>query len=363
VSLEASVRAIHGRVLTRRLVLGVSRGLLLGLAPSAVLLAIHPFAPIPYALVLVMVLPILGGFGGLLWYWFSRPVLGGTVHELDRHLKSYDRFTTAYECAQQGPRNSVEEELVRTTERAAGRLQPGILVPRGLPRETKAAVGLAAFVLMGLVALVPRGDALKRMARDAVVDRQVRKIEKMLEKAAKDGRKIDPELAKKLSGLMNDVKDAKSLDDVFKTAREALAEIERAAAKSGDPAALAAARKLGRVAEYLTRSRTARELAEALEKGDLQRAARLGEQLAQEVKKTGMDPDEARRLAQALQQAAQAGRRITQAANQSFSGSGRGSPPPPGDVARRGGAAGQPQTASAGGGPPPCGHPQCGGGG
>lgn len=362
-SLEASVRAIHGKVLTRRLVLGVSRGLLLGLAPSAVLLAVHPFAPIPYAMVLVVLLPFLGGLGGLAWYRFSRPALGGTVHELDRHLKSYDRFTTAFQCAKVGPRNSVEAELVRTTEAAAGRLQPGILVPRGLPRETKAAVGLAAFVLMGLVALIPRGDALKRMARDVVVDRQVRKIEKMLEKAAKDGRKIDPELAKKLDGLMKDVRDAKSLDEVFQTAREALAEIERAAAKSGDPAALAAARKLGRVAEYLTRSRTARELADALSKGDLQRAARLGEQLAQEVKKTGMDPDEARRLAQALQQAAQAGRRITQSANQSFSGKGPGAPPPPGDVARRGGGQSQPQSGAQGGGPPPCGHPQCSGGG
>lgn len=216
---------------------------------------------------------------------------------LDDRLKGESRFSTALECLARGGRNDVERELLRRVDAECGGLRPATVVPMEPPREATwllvavpvFAVLLALFLRSAIVEVLT--PVVERTALKASVD----ELERRVADLAKGEDPRAKEIADRLKGLLGGLRDARSFEDMLGRAKTLLQELQKAEA---DPEARKALEQLGKVAEFLSRSRTTRQVAEALKQGDLKKAADLTRTLAEQIRSsTGMTKEDMERLA------------------------------------------------------------------
>ena len=265
---------------------------------------VNAYCPLPFGKLLFALLPFLTFFVVLVILWRRRSPQDEVAKGLDKTLDGHDQFATALECMQKPKRNEVETILVQKVNEHANSIQPERVVPIETPKEAKfLAIVLPIFmVFFSLTCYEEVVKMVTPIVQRTVLAKPIKKLEKKLKELEKSKDPKKKAVADKLKKLLGDLKGAKDFDDMLGKAKSLLEQMKK---NENDPQAKQALEQMGKVAEFLSRSKVTRQLADALKKGDMQKAADLTRTLAERIRKsTGMTPQDLKRLAKNFKKSA-----------------------------------------------------------
>ncbi|MBI2945572.1 MAG: hypothetical protein HYY25_15370 [Candidatus Wallbacteria bacterium] len=232
---------------------------------------------------------VLGfGLGGaaVLAALSPRPPAAAVARFLDARLKGQERYMTAEQCAREGGTNDVEVAFLEQIAGECGGMSPGRLVPVEPPWETWGTVSLFVATLVFLLLWMAQA-LLAHWTAPAVAPpveqlvQQMKKVEAELKKP-ECGKEAN-DVASKLSKLLDDLAKGKKPDpEAVRKALLELPQVQKALEQQG-----AKSPKLGRVAQFLSKSNFAEKMDKALQDNDMQQVADLSRELAQSIQDTG----------------------------------------------------------------------------
>ncbi|MBI4867928.1 MAG: hypothetical protein HY816_13370 [Candidatus Wallbacteria bacterium] len=234
---------------------------------------------------------VLGfGLGGaaVLAALSPRPPAAAVARFLDARLKGQERYMTAEQCAREGGTNDVEVAFLEQIAGECGGMSPGRLVPVEPPWETWGTVSLFVATLVFLLlwmaqALLAHWTAPAVAPPVVQLVQQMKKVEAELKKP-ECGKQAN-DVASKLSKLLDDLAKGKKPDpEAVRKALLELPQVQKALEQQG-----AKSPKLGRVAQFLSKSNFAEKMDKALQDNDMQQVADLSRELAQSIQDTGSE--------------------------------------------------------------------------
>ncbi|MBI3890571.1 MAG: hypothetical protein HY303_03470, partial [Candidatus Wallbacteria bacterium] len=247
---------------------------------------------------------VLGfGLGGLamLTAFSKRPPASEVARYLDARLAAHERYLTAEQCAREGNNNEVEDALLEQISVECGGMSAARLAPMEPPWETWGAVSILVAVLVFL--LLWLAQWLIGMLAAPTVDEPVKQLVQEMKKVEQELKKPEAgkeanDVAKKLAQLMDDLAKGKKPDP--ETVRKALLDlpqVQKAMEQAGQKSP-----KLGRVAQFLSKSNFADRMDKALQSKDMKEVTDLSRELAQSIQDTGDDSPKAQQQQKSGQQ-------------------------------------------------------------
>ena len=324
--LRAILQDMQNRLRWQEAVSLLPASVALGLAATtllALMWRINPWAPIPIQILLAVGAGLLvpGAAITSTLYALLRPrSLAATARRADRLLSLDERLSTALEDAVRLPANAgasagptpqqialMHAQLDDALAHAAS-ISPHRDIPVRVRGQKLAPVGAMLALLMAVLVvpdqvLAPLTGVVDQVARQQIAQEQ-RKIEALKQALEAQPRAhTDPalkELLEELSRLSTDLSNQRLSRE---QAMARLSEAESSLQKILDPQSTARREALDQMAQQLaaSESQTAREMAQALHRGDYEQAGDILKQAGQDP--SAMTPQERRALAEALKQA------------------------------------------------------------
>ena len=283
------------------------RGMVGGMALAVILAIVARFRPLldrTGLIVMGVALPLAGGAVALLAVWLWRRSALANARRFDRIFGLRERISTALELSQGVlpiESDAIARKQVAQAAQIAGRVKPGKHLPLRLDwRWWAGLVALAAALVVALVIPNPQDKVLAQQAAvKAAITQSLTKLEQLKSQALTD------------PGLTSAQKQAtvESLDKAIQTLKqpdvsqqEALAALNNTQQQLKDLSEKSAAEQQQALQGLsgLFSNTAAKDLADALAKGDMQAAG----QALQNLDPNNLTPDQQKALAQALQSAA-----------------------------------------------------------
>ena len=306
--LESLISASKSRLFRKTLFLSLSKTLFWAIVLALGLRLINEFYPSTGMLLFSSLLPFLALSLVFAFIW-RRPLRADdVVKDLDRRLQGKEQFVTAYECLSKAEKNDVEKVLVERVNERSSSVDAKSLLPIRTPLEAKLLVLVLPLFLMvlGFTVYEEGMRFLTPIVQRSLLAKPLGDLEKKVEKLQKSSDPNKKKVAEKLKKMLSELKESKDFDDMLGRARKLLDELKKS---EGDPQAKATIEKLSKVADFLSRSKTTRQLSQALREGNLQKAAELTRNLAQKLQKsTGMTTKDLQRMASNFKKTAQMSR-------------------------------------------------------
>lgn len=283
---------------------GLGIGLLLALAAR-----LWPLLTQPWLGGLAVFLALTGGAVGLAFAWVRPRSPGRLARIFDRRFALAERLTTALEIGSGrllvAPMMAAAQ--LADTLQAAGRVNPGNLLPLRPSRPALAVLGVLVVALAFLLWLPnPQETVLaQRAAVRAAIEEQIEELEAAREAVAEAEGLTEAERELLLEALDEAIA---ALDEGRATPEEALAALaqaEQVLVPLRDPGATGVRAGLDRAAGEMSDSTLTRDIAEALARGDY-RAAAQALAAYSETKGEMLTREEELELARELAQAAEA---------------------------------------------------------
>ncbi|MBI4864219.1 MAG: hypothetical protein HY815_28775 [Candidatus Riflebacteria bacterium] len=300
--LRALIGRVYAHVRRARYRLHVPQGIFWGLIVAVPAMAAHRLSGWPVGLAVGLAAPVLGAAVGAALAWWFTPRPDRTARYIDEKLAGYDQCATAWECLKNASLNQVELELVRLTTEKLEATPLTRIQPDDLPPEARPATALAAVLLLMLVWPMVSWAVMAEPEPLPEVKSLIRELELKLDDlrqriprkpgskeaaraeapATRRRREYQEEVQERVRKILLKARRSKTLDDAQKLAEEAEQALDDEAITGEDD-------------DHDPRMR---ELREALEKGDMERAAKVAQQLMKEAQEKGAkDPGAGRDMA------------------------------------------------------------------